>query len=385
MNKNEALAIVDSEFPRILQTASELVKIPSRNPPGEEKRCAEYIYSKLKEFGFETYLVNEPFSSRPQVVALIRGKEENTILLNGHMDTVPEGDPNSWSVDPFSGIIKEGFLYGRGSVDMKSSLAIMMHVAKHAKLNGNILLTFAVGEERAEPGTSTLLSWIKQKFDLKIMYGVVMEPTSLNVATYQKGATWFKIKVKGKAAHASAPSKGINAIELAQNLLLIIHEYKNEIAKRSHKFGGEPTCSITMISGGIKENVIPDYCEVTVDRRLVPGESSYQVEKEVSLMLNKTALDYELIKLGAREPVELSNDSTLAKTLHDVLREMNIQKSTICFSGATDNEHLIANNIEGLVWGPGDLPFAHAVDERISTEEIRNASVALLLTLQRLL
>lgn len=384
MNKNEALAIVDSEFPRILQTASELVKIPSRNPPGEEKRCAEYIYSQLKEFGFETYLVNEPFSSRPQVVALIRGNGKNTILFNGHMDTVPEGDPNSWSVDPFSGTIKDGFLYGRGSVDMKSSLAIMMNVAKHAKVNGNILLTFAVGEERAEPGTSTLLSWIKKKFDLTIIYGIVMEPTSLNVATYQKGATWFKIKVKGKAAHASAPSKGINAIELAQNLFSVVHEYKNEIAKRSHKFAGEPTCTITMISGGIKENVIPDYCEVIIDRRLIVGESSHQVEKEVSLMLNKTALDYELIKLGSREPVEL-NDSTLAKTLHEVLREMNIQKNTICFSGATDNEHLFSNNIESLVWGPGDLSFAHAVDERISIEEIRNASVALLLTLQRLL
>jgi len=104
---------VECNFNEILQTASKMIKIPSRNPPGEEKRCAEYIYSKLKELGYETYFVNEPFIDRPQVVALLKGKSSDTILLNGHIDTVPEGDANSWIMDPFSGEIKDGFLYPR--------------------------------------------------------------------------------------------------------------------------------------------------------------------------------------------------------------------------------------------------------------------------------
>lgn len=374
---------VENNFNQILQTASELIRIPSRNPPGEEKRCAEYIYSKLKELGYDTYLVNEPFNNRPQVVALFRGKSSDTIILNGHMDTVPEGDANNWSVDPFSGATKDGFLYGRGSVDMKNSLSIMMHVAKFAKTNGSILLTFAVGEEKAEPGTSTLLSWIK-KFDLNIKYGLVMEPTNLQIATHQKGAVWFKIGIKGRAAHASAPTEGINAIEIAYNIMQTFQEYKKEITKKSHELAGTPTCSVTMINGGIKENVIPDKCEIVIDRRLIPGESADEVEKELQLLFKKTQFNYEITQLGSREPVELANNSTLAKIMLDVTHLMNIESEIICFTGATDNEHIVSHGIESLVWGPGDLKFAHAVDERISINDIKKASIALGLVLQKL-
>lgn len=385
MNKSEVLAIVDSKLPEITQTASELIKIPSRNPPGEEKRCAEYIYSKLKEFGYDTYLVNEPFSNRPQVVASIRGKSADTVLLNGHIDTVPEGDPNNWSVDPFSGTIKDGLLYGRGAADMKSSLAIMMHIAKIVSFNGNLLLTFAVGEEKAEAGTSSLLSYIK-KLGFKAKYGLVLEPTSLRVASCQNGAIWFKIKVKGRAAHASAPDKGLNAIEIASSIMHAINDYKDAIAKRSHRLAGAPTCSVTMIKGGFKENVIPDRCELVIDRRLVPGESSNAAANELKSFLDKLQFDYELEKLGSREPVELDDNTILVKSMLDVMSETtNTKSKTICFSGASDNEHLIANGIQSLVWGPGDLSKAHAIDECISIDEIRQAIVVLALLLNKLL
>ncbi|MFQ5969439.1 MAG: M20 family metallopeptidase [Nitrososphaerales archaeon] len=386
MKKADILNKVEINFNDIVQTASELIKIPSRNPPGEEKNCAEYIYSKLKEFGYETYLVNEPFNNRPQVVALIKGKnKESTILLNGHIDTVPEGDRNSWSIDPFSGTIKDSFLYGRGAVDMKTSLAIMMHVGKIVSVNGNLLLTFAVGEERAEAGTSSLLSYIN-KLGLNLKYGLVLEPTSLRVASCQNGATWFMIKVKGRAAHASAPDKGLNAIEVASRIMQRINYYKDVIAKRSHRLAGAPTCTVTMIKGGFKENVIPDACELVIDRRLLPGESSDAAANELKSFLNKLEFDYELEKLGSREPVELDDNRVLVKSMLDVMNETTHTKSkTICFSGASDNEHLIANGIESLVWGPGDLNKAHSIDECISIDEIRQAIVALSLLLNKFL
>jgi len=384
MNKNELLEKVDKQFPEIIRTASELIRIPSRNPPGEEKRCAEYIYSRLKEFGLETHLVSEPFSNRPQVVALVRGKSENTIMLNGHIDTVPEGDPEDWSMDPFSGKVKDGLLYGRGSADMKSSLAIMMHIAKIASVNGNLLLTFAVGEEKAEPGTSTLLSYIK-KFNLNIRYGLVLEPTALKVATCQKGAVWFKISFKGKAAHASAPDKGINAIEIASQVMRAINDYRNEIAKRKHRLADPPTCTITMISGGFKENVIPDRCELVIDRRLVPGESSNMVEHELRSFIDKLQLDYEMNKIGSREPVEIDENTTIARAVIDATNEATgINTRIVCFPGATDNEHLVASKIQSLVWGPGNLNKAHAIDECISIDEIKHATVTLALLLNKL-
>jgi succinyl-diaminopimelate desuccinylase len=384
MNKSEMLEIVDKKFSDIIQTASELVGIPSRNPPGEEKHCAEYIYSRLKELGLETYMVNEPFSSRPQVVALVRGSSKDTIILNGHIDTVPEGDPEDWTMDPFSGKEKDGFLYGRGSVDMKSSLAIMMHIAEIVRVNGSILLTFAVGEECAEPGTSTLLSYIK-KFDLNIRHGLVLEPTALKVATCQKGAAWFRIRVKGRAAHASAPDEGINAIEIASKIMHSINDYRNVIAERKHRLADPPTCTITMISGGFKENVIPDRCELVIDRRLLPGESSNVIEREIRSFIDKLQLDHELDKIGSREPVEINDDIKLARAVIDATNEATgTSTEIICFPGATDNEHLIANGMQSLVWGPGNLNKAHAIDECISIDEVKHATVALALLMNKL-
>ncbi len=382
MNKG-LLELVDKKFPDLIRTASELIKIPSRNPPGEEKRCAEYIYSRLKEFGLETHLVSEPFSNRPQVVALARGRSEDTIMLNGHIDTVPEGDPEDWSMDPFSGKVKDGLLYGRGSVDMKSALAIMMHVTKFVNTNVSVLLTFAVGEERAEPGTSTLLSYIK-KFNLNVRYGLVLEPTALNVASCQKGAVWFKIKIRGRAAHASAPNKGINAIELASKFAHAISDYRNDIAKRKHRLADPPTCTITMIHGGFKENVIPDKCELVIDRRLVPSESGSMVEHELRSFVDKLQLDCELDKIASREPVEIEDGSAIARAMIEATNEATGRRpSIICFSGATDNEHLVANGIQSIVWGPGNLNKAHAIDECISVDEIKQATVALALLLNK--
>lgn len=384
MNKREMLEIIDKKFSDIIQTASELVRIPSRNPPGEEKHCAEYIYSRLRELGLETYMVNEPFSSRPQVVALVRGESKDAIILNGHIDTVPEGDPEDWTMDPFSGKEKDGFLYGRGSVDMKSSLAIMMHIAEIVRVNGSILLTFAVGEERAEPGTSTLLSYIK-KFDLNIRHGLVLEPTALKVATCQKGAAWFRIRVKGRAAHASAPDEGINAIEIASKIMHSINDYRNVIAERKHRLADPPTCTITMISGGFKENVIPDRCELVIDRRLLPGESSNVIEREIRSFIDKLQLDHELDKIGSREPVEINDDIKLARAVIDATNEATgTSTEIICFPGATDNEHLIANGMQSLVWGPGNLNKAHAIDECISIDEVKHATVALALLMNKL-
>ncbi len=386
MGKAEVLGRVDAIFDDILQTASELVRIPSRNPPGEEKRCAEYIHSRLGELGLEAHLVEEPFRERPQVVAIARGKGRQTIILNGHIDTVPEGDPELWSLDPFSGEVRDGFLYGRGAADMKGALAVMIHLARITNPQWNLLLTFAVGEEKAEPGTSTLLSYIR-RFDLDVRYGLVLEPTSLGVATCQKGAAWFRIEVPGRAAHASAPDKGVNAIERALEVMRAVRNYAEMLSKKQsrHRYPEPPTCTVTMISGGFKENVIPDRCELVIDRRLVPGESSGAAGQEIRVMLERLDLGCEMHSLGAREPVDIDDGCDIARMVIDATKEATGRSvGTMCFPGATDNEHLMASGIESLVWGPGGLSMAHAVDECISIREMKEAAIAIALLLEGL-
>ena len=122
VSRTDVLKLIREE--NVVSVLRELIRRPSRNPPGEEKECAEYIASKMKDWGFEPQLIPEPYPNRPQVVVVYKGSEDNPKLaLNGHMDVVPEGDLTGWSVDPYEGVVKEGWIYGRGACDMKAGIA----------------------------------------------------------------------------------------------------------------------------------------------------------------------------------------------------------------------------------------------------------------------
>jgi succinyl-diaminopimelate desuccinylase len=266
-----------------------LVQIPSRNPPGEERELAEYVVEWLKESGVDATLVSEPFAHRPQVVAAIRGDEgEPKLVLNGHLDTVPLGEEKRWSVDPFGGEVKAGKLYGRGSCDMKGGLAAMLLTAKvinasGRQLKGDLILHFAVGEETSEPGTKTLLMDKGYTGD----WGIVLEPTNLMVLTAEKGLLWVDVEIQGKPAHASTPELGINPIEKAADFITRLRVYREKIGVKRHPLVGGAVCSVTMIEGGIKENVVPGSCKVTLDRRLLPGESLDEAEAEIQEILSQ--------------------------------------------------------------------------------------------------
>ncbi|GBC74283.1 N-formyl-4-amino-5-aminomethyl-2-methylpyrimidine deformylase [archaeon HR05] len=388
---------VDSEMQRIVEDVRELIRIPSRNPPGEERRCAEYIHSRLKELGLNSILLHEPYADRPQVIAYARDSrfDELRIVLNGHIDTVPEGSMEGWSVDPFSGMIKDGKIYGRGAADMKSALAIMMHICKIVGRR-DLLLCFAIGEERAEPGTSTILKHVRRLGIDRLRYGIVMEPTSLKIATCQMGALWLNVRVRGRSAHASIPTNGINAIVRACKAIGALEAYARDIAKRSISNSSSmisngsraciPRCSVTMIAGGVKENIVPDECSFTIDRRVAPYESANDVISEIKALLDAYAEEYEMSMIAERSPVCIDESSILVKGLSDALATIGITDHPVCwcFPGSTDNEHVVREGIESIVWGPGSIEQAHAADEHISIEELRLSTYALALLLSKL-
>jgi len=151
--REELLESIDQDL--LIRTTQELVRIPTQNPPGSEKRCAEHIYNRLTEWGVKAELIPDPFPERPQVVAVVDGKEAGrTLILNGHMDVVPEGSRDHWDDDPYGGVINEGRIFGRGSGDMKGGLAVMMVLAKILQQKGlrrgQIIFQFVTGEETGE-------------------------------------------------------------------------------------------------------------------------------------------------------------------------------------------------------------------------------------------
>jgi len=171
----------------IIELTRQLIRIPSENPPGGEGEIAEFIAEKLKDLGL-TVRVYEFKPGRPSVVGLLSGvKEKPTLMFNGHMDTVPVGDKDLWSVEPFEGVLRDGRIYGRGAADMKGALAAMIASVKaivesEVNLRGRLILTFVADEEVTGYGTRDLI-----RRGYRADFAIVGEPNELNVQTAHKG------------------------------------------------------------------------------------------------------------------------------------------------------------------------------------------------------
>jgi succinyl-diaminopimelate desuccinylase len=381
----------------LLRTIYKLISIPSRNPPGEEEGCATYIKSKLEEYGVEAYLVQAPLKDRPQVVGVVRGYEGNrTLILNGHIDVVPEGDIKSWRYPPFEGKIIDGRIYGRGACDMKSSLGMMIEMAKvasNARLSGNLILTFAAGEEKLEPGTQYLLKEFLPKKNLIGDWGVVLEPTSCNIGIAEGGGLWSSVAVKGKATQSSVPEKGINAISKASKVISKLDRYNAEVLiKKKHTLGPKPTVKVTMINGGIKDNIIPDLCNLVIDRRLIPGETTEEAWRELRGILEEIRSEdpdfsYDMSERTKWEAAEIPSDSSIVRNLIASYEMATGRKAKVVgMSYGTDMRNFVNDvKIPAVIFGPGDVSKAHSPDEFIEVDEVEQAMRILLDLIKRLL
>lgn len=372
----------------------ELVRIPTKNPPGMEKPGAEFIVQKLRQWGIQADLIPEPYEERPQAWAQVIGSSERpTLVLNGHIDVVPEGDATQWDYAPFEGKIVGGRIYGRGTSDMKGALVAMMVAAKilnemKNQLRGRILLQFAIGEETGEPGTKHLLL----NRGLRGDYGIVLEPTGLRVATAEKGLAWFRVTLQGRPVHGSIAEQGINAIDKAMKFANEIAKYNDEISRRMHPLVGNAKCSITMINGGTKENVIPESCRIVLDRRINPDESVDAVENEIRSILDRLASEDSDFKYGLKrtmvyESAEVPTNSFLAQVVRrHATKVAGIPQEPYGTPFSTDVRNFINDaNVETITFGPGQPNQPHTVNENIEIDEVVECIQILLLTAHELL
>jgi succinyl-diaminopimelate desuccinylase len=385
------LEAIDADL--LVQITQELVRIPTPNPPGNEKSCAEHICKRLTEWGVKVELISEPYPHRPQVVAVVNGKEAGrTLILNGHMDVVPEGSRSHWDDDPYGGVVKGERIFGRGSGDMKGGLAVMMVLAKILQdkglPRGKVVFQFVVGEETGEPGTKDLLT----RRGIRGDYGIVLEPTSLRVATAEKGLAWFRITLAGRPAHASVADQGINAIEKAVKLGEKLLEYDKTLRTRTHPLLGSPKCTMTMIHAGTKENVVAESCSLILDRRFNPEETPDSVEREIEEILNQLAsedpdFNYQLERTMVYEAAEIPVDSRMAEILRKVAAQVSgASIEPFGMLASTDVRNFIKDaGIPAVNFGPGDLKQPHTFNESIEIQQIQDCARILLLALTELL
>lgn len=390
LSRSSVMELVrEEEVVRVLQ---ELVRKPSQNPPGNERVVAEHIHEVMTGWGFEAEYLRKPEPSRPSVAAIYRGTEERPrLVLNGHIDVVPEGDPEGWTVPPFEGVVKEGRIYGRGACDMKGGVAAAMIAAKAikesgVKLRGNLVLQFAMGEETGEDGTKSLL---EEGFGGD--WGIVLEPSDLRVMTAEKGLAWYHFSIKGKPTHASKPEQGINSIDKSAKLIAALREYDREIGKRSHPLCGRDICSVTMIRAGTKENVIPESCWLAIDRRIIPGESIERVDREIGEIvrrLEKEDPDFKCVWKRVRlyESAEIPAEHEIARVVRKNVKEVTgVYPQPAGIVASTDQRNFINDaGIPAITWGPG-WGKSHEFDEHIEIKKVVDCAKILVLTILDLL
>jgi succinyl-diaminopimelate desuccinylase len=298
------------------------------------------------------------------------------------MDTVPIDDAAEWTVEPFGGEVKDGRLYGRGACDMKAGLATQIAVAHHlapraAELDGALILHFAAGEECAEPGS---LSLVEAGFTGD--YGIVTEPTQLKVAVAERGLAYYRIRIRGRSIHASKAHLGLNPVGRLAPVLQTLADYDGEIKERRHPLLPGASCTPTVVRGGVKENAVADYCDLLLDRRLLPGET---VDGELDAMTQRlegikaTDPDFEFEMEPFEHsfaPAEIPADSPFARRMVDAVERVTGDRPEIIGTPYASDVRTLVNDagMEAVTFGPGNVAECHCADERVAIVELEHAA-----------
>ncbi len=365
----------------ITNLAQELIKIPSDETAGEKEVC-EYLESYLKSLGMKV-LLQKVLPNRPNIIAEVIGDEVGkSIMFNGHVDTVPVGDIKKWSMDPYSAIIKDNKLFGRGSTDMKGAIASMIIAMKFImnnveKFNGKIIFTGVMAEETTGLGTQKIV-----EENIKTDMAVVGEPSDEKIYRAHKGTMWFNLSTYGKLEHSSeSNSESNNAIINMMKLIMEINEISKELETIENNLVGHPSINIGLIDGGTKQNMIADSCRISIDRRTLPEEKTDEILDKLRIRLDglrslDDRLTFDLEIDTIREAVEVAESEQIVQEVKNALNKVINKNPTISGMKATTDMSILVNqgNIPSVIYGPGFIKQAHTVDEFIEVKRLVESS-----------
>ncbi len=395
---------IDAHRKDIVDLTCRLVNIDTTVPPGRNyPRIAQLIARELKDLGVTPSVSYIPEATirrkadpelglkgpRPNVTATLKG--ENTgrkILLNGHMDVVP-AQPTGWTNDPFEPTIKNGKIYGRGAADMKGSDAAMIYSLKAlvetgVRFNGSIISTFTTDEE---VGGYTGVNHFMDKHVITKDIDYCLSPDTnieaIDIASL--GDSEFLITVHGKSAHSGRGWTGVNAIEYAASLIERLKKLGTDVGHRRSKIPAEPIFGnkwmrpglyVTMVKGGIKGNIIPDSCDILVDRRFIPEENAGTVEKEVARTVKEfsreTGLKTSMKRVTGYAPMKTPPNHPLVKVVRKAAKKVLGHDTPPRGSqGSTDVAQVSSLGIPIVILGASRSDSnIHGVDEHARISDI---------------
>lgn len=410
---------VDALEGELFGFAQQLVR--TRSLPGEEKAAHALVATKLESMGLDVRVVSStlqdlenhpafcddgiPVEQRVNVVGRWRGHGNDrvapcrSLIVNGHLDVVSPGNEALWETSPWSGLIRNGRLFGRGACDMKSGVSAGIFAIAALQrigivLDGDVLLECVSGEESGGVGT---LSTIVNGYTADA--AIILEPTTLKLCPVQSGALTFRLRVAGRSVHACMKNKGVNAIEKVCRLLDAIEALDHERHRAyENPLYGDPTnvapISIGTIRGGDWHSTVPN--EVTVEGRLgvFPNEPLADAKESLARAIRQAGSHDPWLRdhppqlewfEGQFESGSTQLDSPILGTLAESHRAVTGRAARI--EGVTygSDLRLFTNHarIPAVLYGPGDVVNAHTVDEFIDLDEVVAATKVLALTISQ--
>ncbi len=367
---------VDQNIPRMNEFLMRLIKTPSLS--GEEEEIAGIVSDEMRALGYGVDM-----DEMGNVIARRGGKNGRTILFDGHLDHIQPGALDSWSHPPYAAEVVDGVLYGRATVDMKGALAAMIYGCAAPELSGEVVLTLVVHEETNE-GVATRK--IIEEKTLELDACVLGEPTDLNLSIGQRGRCVFKIVTRGVTSHASMPELGENALYEMTSIIDRLKEVNQRLP--SHPFLGAGSMAVTSITCKPGAGpIVPDYCEIQVDRRLVPQETlagvlsemkEYAPGAEVGLLVDEL-MCYTGYATKAEQYFQgwiTDRDHwSVVESMGALERGLGEKPEIIGWRFSTDGVATAGElGIPTIGFGPGDPALAHQPNERIALADVASAA-----------
>ena len=409
-----ALASLEHDMVAFIQ---DLVRVPSL--PGDEGPCQERVAMELRELGLDVELLecrhrdlrhhpafcDDGFDpvGRIDVLGNWQGeggpRGQGSLILNGHVDVVPTGNVSLWSSDPFSGDLRDGRIWGRGSCDMKAGLAAGLFAIAALKRAGirvdrDVKFQSVIGEETGGLGTLAAID-----HGHHAAAAVILEPTSLRLCPVQSGALTFRLETRGLATHAAAKNEGVSAIDKMRLLLEAI----DQLETRRHREQEQPLyddpthvapVNVGTFAAGDWHSTVPDHAVVEGRFGVFPGETVEAARESLEDALNQVC--HQDTWLAEHPPrltwVEGQFESGQTPVDHPLVAclggaHADVTGSEGALRGVTygSDLRLFTNHahMPAILYGPGDLNQAHAIDESVAIEDVRVAARTMTLMLIR--
>jgi acetylornithine deacetylase len=405
---------IDQHQDKLLTQLQRLVSVPS--VVGSEGACQEMVAEWMKgccdfvdvwepdaawlEQHPAYFIRGTDFRGRPNVVGIVKGRGRGrSIILNAHVDVVDPGPAEAWKYDPWSGVIGDGRLYGRGSSDDKAGLAALIFVAQcfrsmRISLQGDVLLESVVDEEWGGGGTLTTI-----QRGYRADAGIILEPSDLDICPASRGGQAFRVTVPGKGAHPIRSYEGVSALEKALPVLVALKDLEGVRQKRlqSTLFTRYPVFApivVGRISADKIPSKVPETCIFEGLMGYAPEETYGEARRELEGCVARVASGDPWLREHAprvewlalnKEGAQISPDHPLVRLMGESFTDVMERPAIIAgFPAGCDLPHLIRHaGIPSLVFGPGNCTVAHSSNEHVPVHEVVSAAKILAVTVLR--